>query len=110
MCSGDRSKPCLYRQFWNLLVLPGEQQRGWLVLTSSINGGSSAMRSKLLFVTLTATSVLAVPVAAYAQGQTDSQGNAMGSQHVKKANRHVTHSTSHQMHSGTVGANMGTHR
>jgi uncharacterized low-complexity protein len=63
------------------------------------------MRSKALFVTLTATSLLAVPVSAFAQGQTDSKGNAMGS-------RHVTHSTHHQMHSGsgTVGANMGAHR
>jgi hypothetical protein len=75
-----------------------------------INGGSSEMRSKLLFVTLTATSILAVPVGVYAQGQTDSTGKAMGSRHVTNANRHVTHSTSHKMRSGTVGANMGTHR
>jgi hypothetical protein len=70
------------------------------------------MRSKIFFVTLTAASMLAVPVAAFAQGQTDSKGNAMGSRHVTNANRHVTHNTRHKMHSssGTVGANMGTHR
>jgi hypothetical protein len=70
------------------------------------------MRSKILFVTLTATAMLAVPVAAFAQGQTDSTGKSMGSQHVTNTNRHVTHSTQHKMHSGsgTVGANMGTHR
>src|SRR4051794_15340397 len=68
------------------------------------------MRSKLLFVTLTATSILAVPVAAVAQGQTDSTGKAMGSRHVTQSNQHVTHATQHKAHSGTVGANTGTHR
>jgi hypothetical protein len=70
------------------------------------------MRSTILLVALTATSMLAVPVSAFAQGQTDSTGNATSSRHVTNANRHVTHSTHHKMHSGsgTVGANMGTHR
>jgi hypothetical protein len=70
------------------------------------------MRSKILLVALTATSMLAVPVAAFAQAQTDSTGTATGSRHVTNANRHVIHSTQHKMHScsGTVGANMGTRR
>jgi hypothetical protein len=63
------------------------------------------MRSKLLFVTLTATTMLAVPVACYAQGQTDSRGNAMGSRQVNNG-MHMKK----KMHTGTVGANMGTRR
>jgi hypothetical protein len=61
------------------------------------------MRPKLLFVTLTATSMLAVPFAAYAQGQTDSRGNAMGSQHVGDGMK-----MKKKTHTGTVGANTGT--
>jgi hypothetical protein len=64
------------------------------------------MRSRLLFVTLTA-SILAVPVAAYAQGQTDAGGSAMGSRHVSNSMKKMH---TGRKHTGTVGANTGTHR
>jgi hypothetical protein len=70
------------------------------------------MRSKLLFVTLTAASILAVPVATFAQGQSDSTGNAMGSRHVNHSPSKMHSSKMHtgKTHTGTVGANMGNHR
>jgi uncharacterized low-complexity protein len=74
---------------------------------STFQRREAKMRSKLLFVTLAATSILAVPVAAYAQGQTDSSGNAMGSRHVSHGTKKIHTS---KMHTGTVGANMGAHR
>jgi hypothetical protein len=59
------------------------------------------MRSKL-FAVLTAASILAIPAAAFAQGQTDSMGNANGSRHVGNGMKNS------KMHSGTVGSNMRT--
>jgi hypothetical protein len=64
------------------------------------------MRSRLLILALAAASMLAAPIAASAQGQTDSRGNAMGSQHVGNGPKRTT---TPGTPAGTVGANGANH-
>ena len=64
------------------------------------------MRSKVFLAALTATCMAAVPVIAFAQSQTDTKGNAMGSQHVGNGPKRTT---TPAMSSGTVGANGANH-
>ena len=65
----------------------------------------NAMRSKFLIICAAGAAILAAPLAASAQGSTDTKGNAMGSEQVGSG---MKKATAPKKHSGTTGANTGT--
>ena len=60
------------------------------------------MRSKFLIICATGAAIVAAPLAASAQGSTDTKGNAMGSEQVGNG---MKKATAPKKHSGTIGAN-----
>ena len=60
------------------------------------------MRSKFLIICATGAAIVAAPLAASAQGSTDTKGNAMGSEQVGNG---MKKATAPKKHSGTTGAN-----